>query len=126
MARKIRFLIDTDILIDFFHNQEYTKKLYPNLFKRGSLFVSVISVAELRAGFTKEQANFFLPRLYKVSTIVDLNREMSELGGEFRHRYNKHLADMLIAATAIVEKCQLVTRNKKDFPMPHLKFYPLE
>ena len=33
--------------------------------------------------------------------------------------------DALIASTAIIEDCQMVTANKKDFPMPQLKFYPL-
>jgi len=122
----MKFLLDTDVLIDLFHDQEYTKTLIPSLIKKGPLFVSVITIAELRAGFTKEQADFFLSRLYDLATIVDLDRKMAESGGEFRAEYGKSITDALIGATAILEKCQLVTRNKKDFPMKEIKFYPLE
>lgn len=121
----MRFLIDTDVLIDFFHHQPYAKVLIPNLVNKGSLFISTITIAELRAGFTKDQAKFFLSQLYDLVTIVDLDKEIAEIGGEFRFQYNRSITDMLIAATAIKRKCELVTRNKKDFPMKEIKFYPV-
>lgn len=122
----MRFLIDTDILVDFFHDQPYAKTLIPNLADKGPLSISVITIAELRAGFTKDQAEFFLPQLYDLVTIVDLDKEVAEIGGEFRFQYNRSITDMLIAATAVKRECQLVTRNKKDFPMKEIKFYPIE
>lgn len=38
----------------------------------------------------------------------------------------KILVDTLIGSTAIVENCQFLTHNQKDFPMPEIKFYPIE
>jgi predicted nucleic acid-binding protein len=35
------------------------------------------------------------------------------------------LADAIIAAIAIERECSLMTDNRKDFPMPELKLYPL-
>ncbi len=125
-----RILLDTDILVDFFHGQKYAKKLIAELQAQGPVRISILSIAELRAGFTSKQAKFFLPKLYDIVVVVNVNVEIAELAGEFRFDYGskgKSLStvDTLIAATAIVEQCQLVTGNKKDFPMPQLKLYPL-
>ena len=120
--------MDTDILVDFFHDQEYAKKLIADLQAQGPIRISILSIAELRAGFSSKQAKFFLPKLYDTAVIINVNIEIAELAGEFRFEYGskgKSLStvDTLIAATAIIEDYQLVTRNKKDYPMPELKLY---
>lgn len=127
----MKFLFDTDVLADLFNDQHYAKQLMSNLINQGSLYISTIAIAELRAGFTNRQADFFLPKLYDFAAVLDLNRKMAELGGQFRFDYGKKgkilsITDALIAATAILEKCQLVTRNKKDYPMLEIKLYPIK
>ena len=124
MTKKVLF--DTDILVDFFHNQKYAKELIAKLVAKEWLYISILSITELRAGFTPNQANLFLPKLYKMAFTVSISLEIAELAGKFRFEYGskgKSLStiDALIAATAIIEDCQLVTRNKKDYPMPELK-----
>lgn len=34
------------------------------------------------------------------------------------------LADMIVAATALEHDIAIMTGNRKDFPLPQLKFYP--
>lgn len=125
-----QYLIDSDILIDFFKKRDYAVDLLEKLIKEGSLSASILSITELRAGWNSDQAKYFLPRLFEIVVIKNLNKEVAELAGQLRWEYKTKgvslsTVDMLIAAAAILEKCQLVTRNKKDFPMPEIKFYRL-
>lgn len=125
---KQRILLDTDILVDFFHNQKYAKDLLEKFFLKGNLHISILSVAELRTGFTSQQADLLLPKLYKTVSIVNLSLEIAELSGKFRFEYRSQgislpTVDTLIAATAVINDYQLATRNKKDYPMQELKLY---
>jgi len=125
-----RILLDTDILVDFFHNQRYAKGLLTEFLLKGNLYISILSVVELRTGFTSQQASLLLPKLYKTVVIVNLSLEIAELAGKFRFEYRSQgislpTVDTLIAATAITKNYFLATRNKKDFPMRQLKLYPL-
>ena len=125
-----RIILDTDVLVDFFHSQKYAKDIISEILEKGIAYISILSVAELRAGFTKQQAELLLPKLYKMAVIVNLSVGIAELAGKFRFEYGSKgktlsTVDTLIAATAIIDDLQLVTRNKKDFPMPQLILYPL-
>lgn len=126
-----QYLVDSDILIDFFKRRAYSVSLLSKLRQQGTLAVSILSIAELRAGWDDTEANYLLPRLYKLLKIKNLDYTIAELAGKFRWEFRAKgislpTIDSLIAATAINENCQLVTRNKKDFPMPEIKFYPVE
>lgn len=124
-----KYLLDTDILVDFFHDQRYARDLVSKLASEGTIYISILTVTELRAGFNAHQAAVFLPKLYELVEIIDISFPVAELAGKVRFDYlqkGKNLAtvDTLIAATAIIEDFQLVTRNKKDYPMKELKLYP--
>lgn len=126
-----QYLIDSDILMDFFKKKDYAIVLLEKLIKEGSLYASILSITEIRAGWNEDQAKFFLPRLYEIVVIKNLNQKIAELSGQLRWEYKTKgislpTVDILIAATAILDKCQLITRNKKDFPMKEIKFYEFE
>ena len=128
MTKKI--LLDTDILVDFFHNQKYAKDLLSKFLLKENLYISILSVAELRTGFTSEQAKLLLPQLYKTVVIANLSLEIAELAGKFRFEYRSQgislsTVDSLIAATAVIRNYKLATRNKKHYPMSQLKLFPL-
>ena len=122
------FLIDTDILIDFFKNKPYAIELMKKLKAEGELAISILTVSELCSGWDGHQTDFFLPRLYAVFQRKFLTETIAQRCGELRRIYvsrGKTLPtiDALIAATATTEGCTLVTRNTKDYPMPELRLY---
>ena len=124
------FLTDTDIFADFFHNQAYAKNLIKELNSKGRIYVSILSIAELKTGFSSQQSKYFLPKLYKLAKVANLTIETAELSGELRGKYRKDgislsTVDTLIAATAILNNYELVTRSTKDYPMPEVKIYKL-
>ncbi|MDP3733358.1 MAG: type II toxin-antitoxin system VapC family toxin [Candidatus Daviesbacteria bacterium] len=123
-------LIDTDIWIDFLKKREYAIELVTKLAEQTQIFTSILTITELRAGMTTEQAEKYMPIFYAHTEIVDISKEIAEMSGEFLKEYSlKGISlasvDVLIASSAILQNCQLVTRNKKDFPMPEIKLYPV-
>ncbi len=121
-------LIDTDILADFFRKKQYAKTLVYQLLKREVLYVSALTIAELRTGFTPEQSEFFLPKLYTIVVIKEVTREIAERAGALRFEYARKgkslsMIDTIIAATALLNNYQLITRNQKDYPMPEIQLY---
>jgi predicted nucleic acid-binding protein len=128
----IQYLIDTDILIDFFKKKEYARTTIHALSTEYRLSVSILTIAELTAGWNQKEAAFFLPQLYDVMERNPITDEIAELAGAIRFRYKMKghivsLPDAIIAATAICQEQTLVTRNTKDYPMPeiHLYSFPL-
>jgi hypothetical protein len=120
--------MDSDVLMDFFKKRKEAISLVTKLLTEGKIAASILSVTELRAGWTTDQARFFLPRFYRLVKVEDINPEIAELAGKYRNEYKSKditipTIDTLIASTAILNDYQLVTRNKKDFPMPEIKFF---
>lgn len=127
----IDYLIDSDVLIDFFKKRSYAIETISFLVKQRKLIASVLSIAELRAGWTENQAGFFLPRLYKLVEIKGVSKEVAEMAGEIRRKYKKRgitlpTIDTIIGATCILEDSYLVTRNKRHYPMRQIRFYDLK
>lgn len=122
------FLIDSDVLADFFQKRSYALHLVEKLSQAGNLAISLLTISELRAGWTDNQATFFLPQLYDLTKPFGLTESIAELAGQLRYTYKTKgvslpTVDTLIAATAIINGQTLVTRNTKDYPMPELQLY---
>lgn len=93
------YLIDTDVLIDFFKKRPYALAIIESHASRHELSVSILTVAELAGE---------LRYAYKIKGV------------------SLPTVDTLIAATAITNGHTLVTRNIKDYPMPELHLYTFQ
>jgi predicted nucleic acid-binding protein len=113
------YLIDTDVLIDYLRGTTAAiaclEKLTP------PLFVAAPSVAELYAGVRDGRERIALTTFLNSFETIPVNHEIAVAGGVFRRDYGKShgtgLNDAIIAATAIFINAELVTLNRKHFPM---------
>src|SRR5947207_15119978 len=84
------YLLDSDVLIDFFKQKKETVLLVEQLGKEGELALSILSVAELRTGWTDEQADVYLPQLYNLAMIIPIAAvDIPEWAGQWREKYRK-------------------------------------
>lgn len=112
-------LIDTGLLIKHLRGQKTAVHLLRNLAKTQRLAISSVTRLEIIAGMHPSesyQTKKFLSRFY----LFDLNASIADRAGEiiYKARQNNEklmIPDAMIAATALVEGCTLLTLNVKDF-----------
>jgi len=82
--------------------------------------VSVITVAELRAGMRAGEENA-LQALIDALVVIPVDemaaRQAGDLRREFGPSHGTGLADALIAASSMMNKARLVTLNVRHYPM---------
>jgi predicted nucleic acid-binding protein len=122
------YLIDTDVMVDFFKHKDPANGLIARLGNQATLALSTLTITELRSGWTSEQAHWFLPRLYALCAIVPITKEIAEQAGKWRQEYKTRgqqlgTPDTVIAATAYLQDYSLVTNNAKDYPMAELTLF---
>lgn len=117
-----RILVDSDIIIWYLRGREKEVKFLEELSQKDDLFISVVTITEIRAGLTKGAAKV-IKDLKNIFSPIILTPGISEMAGAFKQKYRLDIADMFIAATAVSENLTLVTYNKKHFPMPDVKLY---
>lgn len=117
-----RYLLDTDVLIDFSKSIEsVTQQLLTWIDGTDIVAVCAISIAEFSAGLTREQAaraESFLTSL----TYWDISRHAASHAGQDRYSFARAgisitTTDALLAAVAREYAATLVTSSLKDFPM---------
>ena len=90
------------------------------------MYVSAVTVLELWAGDSSKKQGELIEKILEGVSVVPMDREIAELAGNLKREYKLQvqLADLIIGATAVWIKGELVTKNKKDFSqVPGLKFW---
>jgi predicted nucleic acid-binding protein len=126
----MKLLLDTSVLIDTLRQQHGRKELLAELVEAGNhLTTTAVNIAEVYSGVRpgeEEQTIQLLESLecYAIDAIV------GEHAGRLKNLWMKRghlvgLPDMCVAAVAIEQGCSVLTDNRKHFPMPEVKLYPL-
>ena len=124
------YLLDTDIIIDFFNNDN---SIIKNIEKRAnlSIYISSLTLCELyRGAFLSanpevEEKNIL--DLLASTEFVSINKEACKIFGKNNAYLSKigkitQEIDLMISSIAISKDLVLVTRNKKHFEnIPELK-----
>lgn len=121
-------LIDTDVLIDYLRGIAKAVQFLEKIIENSICYISVITVAELYAGVKEGSERKNLEKFLRAFEIVDIDNSIAQQGGLYRRDYGKShgvgLADALIASTNDFYDSELVTLNKKHFPMVKKIFVP--
>jgi predicted nucleic acid-binding protein len=125
----MRLLIDTTVLIDVLRGKNQRRELLAELVRAGhTLATTTLNIAEIYAGMRpgeEGKTEAFLQNLQ----CFDFNGAAARLAGRLKYVWSKKgrtlgLDDAIVAAVAIERECELLTDNRKDFPMPELRLYP--
>ena len=123
-------LLDSDILIWFLRGKQNAVALVNQLARSAPPAYSALSILEVMSWVKpKEEAatRDFLQSLH----VYPLEETATLLAAQYVRDYRAKgrtlaLFDAAIAATCVINNLVLVTYNKKDFPMPDLKIYPIK
>lgn len=114
-----RYLIDTDVLIEYLRGSEQAAEFLEEL--EGELIISAISVAELFSGARGSEELAALDQFMLAFEVVPVDERLARQGGMIRQEYHTShgvgLGDALIAASAMQGGVELVTFNRRHYPM---------
>lgn len=117
-----RFLVDTDILIDYLKGHPAAIAFVEANADR--IILSGMSVAELYAGVrgdADDPEQVALSELLDLFPVVAVDSQVAKAGGLYRRDYGKShgvgLADAVVAATADVASASVKTLNIRHYPM---------
>jgi predicted nucleic acid-binding protein len=123
-------LVDTTVLIDILRGRYDRRRLLADLAQRGhSLTISSINVAEVFAGLRpKEEKD--AERMLDIFLVYSLTTSLARRAGVLQYEWARRgrtlgLPVMIVAATALEYDLTVMTDNRKDFPIPDLKFFDL-
>ena len=113
------FLLDTDVLVDFFRG--HSKAVAFVNAHSSRIILSAIVVGELYAGVKRDAEQAALENFISLFRVVPVSAEIAKAGGLYKRDYAKShaigLADVILAATAEAEDAELKTLNTKHYPM---------
>jgi len=116
-----KFIVDTDVCIDFLKGQEYAISLINELLTSESAYLSILTYYELlRGAYTKKQQKA-VEDFVNGFEVLNIDKEITKIGAKFYRDYRKKgitlsTVDTLIMATAKKYGLKIITRNVKHYP----------
>ena len=122
--------LDTTVLIDVLRARHNRRSLLAELIESGhTLATAAINVGEVYSGMKPGEATVteaFLSSLECYPITSSIARRAGSLKSQWAQKGRTlTLADMIVAAVALEHDLALLTDNRKDFPIPQLKFHSM-
>lgn len=112
-------LLDSSVIVDYLRVKDKEITLFKRILETfDNLYLPLIGHTELFSGksiWERVGAREDLETILSEIEILPFDKGLSEKSGEIRAKYNLHIADAIVAATAIEHKLKLITLNIKDF-----------
>ena len=117
----MKAVLDSDVLIDYLQGVPEARE---ELARYSQPHFAMISFIELHCGARDAAESRAVDRLLDSLTCVDLSEGIARRAVELRNALRLKLPDAVVLASAEVEGCILVTRNRRDFPAddPRVRF----
>jgi predicted nucleic acid-binding protein len=129
-AGKVNLLLDTTVLIDVLRARNNRRSLLAELVEVGhTLTTAAINIGEVYSGMKPSETDATEDLLSSLE-CYPITATIGRRAGSLKNRWAKKgqtltLADMMVAAVALEHQLTLMTDNRKDFPIPGLRFFPL-
>lgn len=123
-------LLDSSVLIDALRRRRGRRELLADWARQGHMLsYCAINVTELHAGM-REGEEGVTALLFDDLEYLEIAPGAARRAGNSLREWRRKgrtlsLPDAMIGALALESDLVLATDNKKDFPMPELKFMPL-
>jgi predicted nucleic acid-binding protein len=121
-------LVDSDIVIEVCRERDRDiVSRWRELGESGrAILCSPVTAVELWNG-VRPREHETLTNFFRTLSCVPIDYETGRQAGDYLRHYRKshglQIGDALIAATAVLNRAELWTRNRKHYPMKELKFY---
>jgi len=112
----MNMLVDSNVIIDYVSNripEKSAKQL--DIYFNSNFSVSIISKIEVLGFNTQEYELKQLESFIQLSSIVYIDEAVADKTIEIRRMKRIKLPDAIIAATALVQNCILLSHNTTDF-----------
>jgi predicted nucleic acid-binding protein len=112
----MNMLVDSNVIIDYVSNripEKSAKQL--DIYFNSNFSVSIVSKIEVLGFKTQEYELEQLESFIQLSSIVYIDEAVADKTIEIRRMKRIKLPDAIIAATALVQNCILLSHNTTDF-----------
>ena len=121
-AEKIELVvIDSSIFVDYLRNYQPSISFFQLIpkEKRADMLFSAITETELITGKSCNDNSIrtIILNMLNSFTKIDVNNQIALRAGDLCRIYGIDLPDSIIAATALIHKAELLTRNIGDFKL---------
>lgn len=126
----MKYLLDTDTVIDFIQNRGKTRTRIAAMTEAGDLIgLCAVTVAELYSGLSEKNLRLFSDWL-KSLPYWHISLEGAMQAGIYRKSASEagttlHVSDCLVAACAREQDAIVLTSNIKDYPMRDVRVLSL-